>query len=65
MGLMHMETLVPQLVGDEEWTDLVASRIALLLGARSQRKAELPDDLHPVGEGDRAEGDGAQLPAKR
>jgi AcrR family transcriptional regulator len=42
MGLMHMETLVPQLVGKEEWTDLVASRIALLLGARSQSKAEPP-----------------------
>jgi hypothetical protein len=42
MGLMHMETLVPQLVGNEEWTDLVASRIALLLGARSQGEAEPP-----------------------
>jgi AcrR family transcriptional regulator len=42
MGLMHMETLVPQLVGNEEWTDLVASRIALLLGARSQSEAEPP-----------------------
>jgi hypothetical protein len=40
MGLMHMETLVPQLVGNEEWADVVASRIALLLGARSQSKAE-------------------------
>jgi AcrR family transcriptional regulator len=34
MGLMHMETLVPQLVGNDEWADLVASSIALLLGAR-------------------------------
>jgi AcrR family transcriptional regulator len=42
MGLMHMETLVPQLVGNEEWTDLVASRIALLLGARSQSEARPP-----------------------
>jgi hypothetical protein len=42
MGLMHMETLVPQLVGNEEWTDVVASRIALLLGARSQSEAEPP-----------------------
>jgi AcrR family transcriptional regulator len=32
MGLMHMETLVPQLVGNEAWADLVASRIALLMG---------------------------------
>jgi AcrR family transcriptional regulator len=44
MGLMHMDTLVPQLVGNEEWTDLVASRIAVLLGARSQSEAESPDD---------------------
>ena len=42
MGLMHMETLVPQLVGDEEWADLVASRIDLLLGARSQSETEPP-----------------------
>jgi AcrR family transcriptional regulator len=42
MGLMHMETLVPQLVGNEEWPDVVASRIALLLGARSQGKADPP-----------------------
>ena len=42
MGLMHMETLVPQLVGNEKWTDVVASRIALLLGARSQSEAKPP-----------------------
>jgi hypothetical protein len=42
MGLMHMETLVPQLVGDEEWADLVASRIALLMGACSHSQAEPP-----------------------
>ena len=41
MGLMHMETLVPQLVGNDEWADLVASSIALLLGARPPR-AEPP-----------------------
>jgi AcrR family transcriptional regulator len=41
MGLMHMETLVPHLVGKADWADLVASRIALLLGARSQNEAEL------------------------
>lgn len=33
MGLMHMETLVPQLVGSEEWADVVARCIALLLRA--------------------------------
>jgi AcrR family transcriptional regulator len=44
MGLMHMETLVPQFVGNEEWADLVASRIALLLGARSPSETEPSDD---------------------
>lgn len=33
MGLMHMETLVPQLVGKDEWADVVARCIALLLRA--------------------------------
>jgi AcrR family transcriptional regulator len=42
MGLMHMETLVPHLIGSEEWADLVASRIALLLGACSQSEAGRP-----------------------
>jgi len=42
MGLMHMETLVPRLVGNEEWADLVAGRIDLLLGARSQSETEPP-----------------------
>jgi len=70
MGLMHMETLVPQLVGNEEWTDLVAGRIALLLGAYSQSEAKLglqgrhcsehasgirQAQDHPVGERDGAE----------
>lgn len=43
MGLMHMETLVPQLVGNEEWTEVVAGRIALLLGARCHSEAEPPN----------------------
>jgi AcrR family transcriptional regulator len=33
MGLMHMETLVPQWVGNEEWADVVATCVALLLRA--------------------------------
>jgi AcrR family transcriptional regulator len=33
MGLMHMETLAPQLIGSEEWADVVAGCIALLLRA--------------------------------
>ena len=31
MGLMHMETLVPQLVGDTRWRDFVRNRVATLL----------------------------------
>jgi AcrR family transcriptional regulator len=33
MGLMHMETLLPQLVGDAEWHDFVQERVAALIGA--------------------------------
>jgi AcrR family transcriptional regulator len=36
MGLMHMETLLPDLVGDSRWHDFVEERIAALLGARSR-----------------------------
>ena len=32
MGLMHMETLLPQLVGDTEWQEFVQGRVAALLG---------------------------------
>ena len=32
MGLMHMETLLPQLVDDETWRRFVESRVAALLG---------------------------------
>jgi len=35
MGLMHMETLVPQLVDNKEWADVVASCIALMLRSRA------------------------------
>ncbi len=34
MGLTHMETLIPHLVGDSEWRDFVRDRIAPLLGMR-------------------------------
>jgi AcrR family transcriptional regulator len=34
MGLMHMETLVPQLVGDAAWHDFVRDRASTLLGLR-------------------------------
>ncbi|MBV9116974.1 MAG: TetR/AcrR family transcriptional regulator [Acetobacteraceae bacterium] len=35
MGLMHMETLVPQLVDNKEWADVVAGCIALMLRFRA------------------------------
>ena len=34
MGLMHMETLLPRLVGDPQWRDFVERRVSALLGAR-------------------------------
>jgi AcrR family transcriptional regulator len=34
MGLMHMETLLPQLVDDATWHDFVQTRIAALIGLR-------------------------------
>ena len=34
MGLMHMETLVPHLVGDRAWHDFVRDRAATLMGLR-------------------------------
>ena len=35
MGLMHMETLLPQLVDDAAWRDFVESRVAALLNSAS------------------------------
>ncbi|MBV8473129.1 MAG: TetR/AcrR family transcriptional regulator [Hyphomicrobiales bacterium] len=34
MGLMHMETLLPKLVGDAKWHDFVEGRVAALIGSR-------------------------------
>lgn len=34
LGLMHMETLVPELVGDAAWRDFIQKRTATLLGVR-------------------------------
>ncbi len=34
MGLMHMETLSPHLIGDPRWQAFVADRTAALLGVR-------------------------------
>lgn len=47
MGLMHMETLAPQLVGNAEWADVVANCIALLLRARGPARPS-----HDPGRGD-------------
>jgi AcrR family transcriptional regulator len=35
MGLMHMETLLPQLVGDAKWHGFVQDRVAALMGLRN------------------------------
>jgi AcrR family transcriptional regulator len=37
MGLMHMETLLPQLVDDAEWHDFVQDRVAALIGTLDPR----------------------------
>lgn len=34
MGLMHMETLLPHLVGDRKWHDFVQARVGTLMGLR-------------------------------
>jgi hypothetical protein len=34
MGLNHMDTLNPHLVGDRAWRDFVAERVGVLLGIR-------------------------------
>jgi hypothetical protein len=40
MGLMHMETLLPELVGDEAWATFVADRIAAMIGAGEGARVE-------------------------
>ncbi len=34
MGLAHMETIAPQLVGDARWSDFIEERVAALMGLR-------------------------------
>ena len=34
MGLMHMESLFPHLVGDAKWHDFVQNRVTTLMGLR-------------------------------
>jgi AcrR family transcriptional regulator len=42
MGLNHMDTLHPQLVGDRAWREFVASHIAMLLGLNVQGEKPRP-----------------------
>ena len=35
LGMMHMETLLPEKIGDAEWQSFVQDRVAALLGLRS------------------------------
>jgi AcrR family transcriptional regulator len=34
MGLLHMDTLLPNLIGDKSWRDFVHERISTLIGSR-------------------------------
>jgi hypothetical protein len=34
MGLIHMDTLLPDLVGDASWREFIRERTALLIGVR-------------------------------
>jgi AcrR family transcriptional regulator len=34
MGLLHMDTLLPNLIGDKAWRDFVHERVSALIGAR-------------------------------
>ena len=48
MGLMHMETLAPQRVGDAEWRAFVADRVALLMGAPNASEAAARERIPPL-----------------
>jgi AcrR family transcriptional regulator len=43
MGLNHMDTLHPQLVGDPAWREFVASHVAMLLGLRPPAVQRRPE----------------------
>jgi AcrR family transcriptional regulator len=61
MGLNHMDTLHPQLVGDQAWRQFVASYVTALLSLNSHNvKRQLPRQGHasvrntrPIGKGER------------
>jgi len=42
MGLNHMDTLHPQLVGDQAWREFVAAHVAALLGLNAQAVRRKP-----------------------
>jgi hypothetical protein len=42
MGLNHMDTLHPQLVGDRTWREFVASYVTALLGLNAQEVSRKP-----------------------
>jgi AcrR family transcriptional regulator len=42
MGLNHMDTLHPQLVGDQAWREFVAAHVATLLGLKAQIERSSP-----------------------
>jgi AcrR family transcriptional regulator len=63
MGLNHLDTLHPQLVGDQAWRKFVASHVDALLSLRSHNvRKKLPTREHasvqnarPVGKGERTQ----------
>jgi AcrR family transcriptional regulator len=48
MGLTHMDTLLPHLVGDRGWSDFVRDRIAALLGMRRVAKTGDTANRHGI-----------------
>jgi hypothetical protein len=42
MGLHHMETLHPQLIGDRAWREFVASHVTALLGLNARQVRRNP-----------------------
>jgi hypothetical protein len=38
MGLAHIETIAPQLVGDMRWSKFIEERVAALIGVRQSER---------------------------
>jgi hypothetical protein len=49
VGLMHMETIVPKLVGDPKWQDFVRDRVATMLGVPKLDSGEGEDAAKVLG----------------